>query len=79
MRISVFSCSTMGFGGDVGPAIPLDPGTGPTTIGMRTDAGMAVNGVAAAPAIGGGSDACGGDTADAVMPERGEATGGDTE
>ena len=62
----MFSCSTIGFGGDAGP-VDEEAGTGPTTIGIRTEAGMAVNGVDEGfPELGGGGDACGGD---AALPE----------
>ena len=58
----MFSCRTMGLGGALPPAGVWDAGTGPTTIGMRTDAGIVGNGAAdGAPELGG--DACGNEVA----------------
>ncbi len=78
--MSVFSCSTIGFGGDDVP--DGGAGTGPTMIGIRTEAGIAGKGVdRGIPELGGG-DACGATLpVEAFMVEvagGGEAAGGDS-
>lgn len=41
--MSVFSCNTIGFGGAGAPPVAVVEGTGPTMMGIRTEAGMVGN------------------------------------
>ena len=59
MRMRVFSWRTMGFAGEAGAFEVWDAGTGPKTIGIRTDAGIVDRGAAGVGVVDG--SACGGE------------------